>query len=166
MMQYSKDGLHLTEYFEASGGPKLVAYRPLPTDRWTIAYGHTSGVHEGMTCTTEEAEAWLQDDVREAANAVNLYVKPGITQEEFDALVDFTFNVGITAFRTSTLLAKFNDNDVQGAIAEFEKWDMAGGKHVAGLLRRRNAERALFTLGADFSQEDESGEAESAAEES
>jgi lysozyme len=113
-----------------------------------------------MTCTQEEADQWLLDDVAEAANAVNLYVKPGVTQEEFDALVDFTFNVGITAFRTSTLLAKFNDNDVQGAIDEFEKWDMAGGKHVAGLLRRRNAERALFTLGADFSKEEAPGEVE------
>jgi lysozyme len=152
-MEYSKDGLHLTEYFEADGGPKLVAYKPLPTDPWTIAYGHTLGVHEGMTCTMEDAERWLLEDVQDASNAVNLYVKPGMTQEEFDAFVDFTFNVGITAFRTSTMLAKFNCNDVQGAIGEFEKWDMSAGQHVAGLLRRRNAERALFTLGADFSKE-------------
>ncbi|MBB5509550.1 lysozyme [Paraburkholderia atlantica] len=152
-MDYSKDGLHLTEYFE--GGPFLTAYKPLPTDNWTIGYGHTIGVHEGMTCTAEEADQWLQEDVKWAANAVNLYVKPGITQDEFDALVDFTFNVGITAFKNSTMLAKLNDNDVQGAIDEFEKWDMSGGQHVAGLLRRRNAERALFTLGADFSKEAE-----------
>lgn len=150
-MDYSQDGLHLTEYFE--GGPILTAYKPLATDPWTIGYGHTAGVHEGMTCTAEEADKWLQEDIQTAANAVNLYVKPGITQEEFDAFVDFTFNVGITAFRTSTMLEKFNANDVQGAIDEFDKWDMSAGHVVAGLLRRRQAERALFTLGADFSKE-------------
>jgi lysozyme len=154
MMQYSKDGMALTEYFE---GFRNTAYQD-SKGVWTIGYGHTLGVHPGMVCTEEEANQWLLSDVADAANAVNLYVKPGVTQDEFDALVDFTFNVGITAFRTSTLLAKFNDNDVQGAIDEFEKWDMSGGKHIAGLLRRRNAERALFTLGADFSQESASGE--------
>jgi lysozyme len=152
-MRYSQDGLHLTEQFEADGGPKLVAYKPLPTDRWTIGFGHVVGVHEGMVCTPEQAADWLMDDVADAENAVNLFVKIGLTQEEFDALVDFCFNVGITAFQHSTLLAKLNDNDIEGAIGEFEKWDMSGGEHVAGLLRRRNAERALFTLGADFSGE-------------
>lgn len=149
-MEYSKDGMALTEYFE---GFRDTAYQD-SKGVWTIGYGHTRGVHHGMTCTQADADKWLLEDVAEAANAVNLYVKPGVTQEEFDALVDFTFNVGITAFRTSTLLSKFNDNDVQGAIDEFEKWDMSGGKVIAGLLRRRNAERALFTLGADFSQEE------------
>ncbi|PVX77156.1 lysozyme [Paraburkholderia unamae] len=152
-MDYSQDGLHLTESFESDGGPKLVAYKPLPTDPWTIGYGHTLGVHEGMTCTPEEAQQWLLEDVQWAANAVNLYVKPGMTQEEFDAFVDFTFNVGINAFKNSTMLRKFNANDVQGAIDEFEKWDISAGQVVAGLLRRRDAEKALFTLGADFSGE-------------
>jgi lysozyme len=153
MMRYSKDGLALTEQFEAAGGPALVAYRPLPTDRWTLGFGHTAGVEEGMTCSPEQATQWLLDDVQEAENAVNRLVKIGLTQEEFDALVDLVFNIGVTAFANSTMLRLLNENDIQGAIDEFDKWDMSGGKVVAGLLRRRDAEKALFTLGADFSGE-------------
>lgn len=159
-MQYSKQGLALTEQFEADGGPKLVAYKPLPTDPWTIGFGHTKAVHEGMTCTPDEAVQFLLSDVSDAVNAVNVFVKIGLTQEEFDALVDFVFNVGVSAFQHSTMLADLNSNNIEGAIGEFDKWDHAGGVEVAGLLRRRNAERALFTLGADFS----SGEPQPATE--
>ena len=148
-MKYSKDGLALTEQFE---GFRDTAYQD-SKGVWTIAWGHTLAVHPGMTCTQEQGVDWLMDDVSDAENAVNLYVKIGLTQEEFDSLTDFCFNVGITAFKYSTLLAKLNSNDIEGAIGEFEKWDKSGGVEVAGLLRRRNAERALFTLGADFSGE-------------
>jgi len=149
-MRYSKQGIDLTKQFESC---RLVAFKPTPSDPWTLGWGHTLGVEEGMTCSQGQADQWLLDDVADAENAVNRLVKIGLTQEEFDALVDFTFNVGVNAFQHSTLLAKLNENDVQGAADEFEKWDMAGGQVVAGLLRRRNAERALFTLGADFSGE-------------
>lgn len=149
-MQYSKQGMALTQQFEQC---RLVAFKPTPSDPWTIGWGHTQGVEEGMTCSQIQADQWLLDDVQDAVNAVNRLVKIGITQEEFDALVDFTFNVGIGNFARSTLLADLNANNVQGAIDEFEKWDMAGGQHLAGLLRRRIAEKALFTLGADFSGE-------------
>lgn len=148
-MRYSKDGLALTEQFE---GFRDASYQDV-AGIWTIGYGHTLAVHPGMVCTQEQAVDWLMDDVSDAENAVNLFVKIGMTQEEFDALVDFTFNLGITAFQHSTLLSNLNSNDIEGAIAEFEKWDKAGGVEVAGLLRRRNAEKALFTLGADFSGE-------------
>ncbi|MEM5294257.1 lysozyme [Burkholderia sp. JPY481] len=148
-MKYSQDGLHLTEQFE---GFRDTAYQD-EGGIWTIGYGHTVAVHPGMVCTQEQAIDWLMDDVSAAENAVNLLVKVGLTQDEFDALVDFTFNCGIGNFQRSTLLAKLNTNDIQGAIDEFEKWDQCDGKVVAGLLRRRNAERALFTLGADFSKE-------------
>lgn len=148
-MRYSKQGIDLTKQFESC---RLTAYQD-SRSVWTIGWGHTSGVEEGATCSQEQADQWLLDDVADAENAVNRLVKIGLTQEEFDSLVDFTFNVGVGAFHHSTLLAKLNDNDVQGSIDEFDKWDMAGGKVVAGLLRRRNAERALFTLGADFSGE-------------
>jgi lysozyme len=152
-MRYSQQAVDLAKQFEADGGPKLVAYKPLPNDVWTIAFGHTKGVHEGMTCTPDDAVRFLKEDLNDAENCVNLRVKIGLTQEEFDALCDFVLNVGPTAFEYSTLLEKLNANDIEGAIGEFEKWDMSGGKVVAGLLRRRNAERALFTLGADFSGE-------------
>lgn len=148
-MRYSKQGMALTEQFESC---RLVAYQD-SAGIWTIGWGHTQGVEEGMTCSQAQADQWLLDDVGFAENAVNQLVKIGLTQEEFDALVDFVFNVGIGNFQKSTLLVLINDNDIEGAIGEFDKWDMAGGKVVSGLLRRRDAEKALFTLGADFSGE-------------
>ena len=146
-MNYSKNGLHLTEQFE---GCKLNAYPDPATngDPWTIGYGHTGAkVHQGMTITQEQAEELLMQDTQKAAAAVNAKVTGDITQEEFDALVDFVFNVGAGNFAASTLLKKVNAGDIHGAAAEFEKWDMAAGKHMAGLLKRRHAEAEEFLSG-------------------
>ena len=143
-MQYSKDGLHLTEQFE---GCKLTAYPDPATggDPWTIGYGHTgSEVHSGMTITQEQAENYLAEDVKKAEADVNAKVNVEITQNEFDALVDFAFNCGCGNLNNSTLLKKLNAGDYEGAAHEFEKWDMAAGHHMAGLLRRREAEELLF----------------------
>ena len=143
-MNYSKNGLHLTEQYE---GCKLTAYPDPATggDPWTIGYGHTgSDVHPNMTITQQQAEELLMKDVQKASQAVNSKVHTDITQDEFDALVDFVFNVGAGNFAGSTLLKKINEGDMEGAAHEFEKWDMAAGKHMAGLLKRRQAEENLF----------------------
>jgi lysozyme len=140
IMQYSKNGLALTESFE---GCRLVAYQD-SVGVWTIGYGHTKGVVAGMTCTQAQAEQWLLADVAAAVAAVNRLVHIAMSQDEFDALVDFTFNLGVGNFAGSTLLKLLNARDIEGAANEFEKWDLAGGVVVAGLLRRRLAERALF----------------------
>lgn len=140
-MQYSATGARLTESFE---GCKLVAYQD-QVGVWTIGYGHTRGVAEGMTCTQEQAEAWLMEDAQEAADAVNRLVQVQLTQSEFDALVDFTFNLGAGALEGSTLLRLLNAGDFAGAAEQFERWDHAGGQVVAGLLRRRQAEETEFT---------------------
>lgn len=161
-MNYSKDGMALTEYFEGFRSEAYLDQGGVPT----IGFGHTLGVHMGMTCTQEEANAWLLEDVKWAANAVNLYVKVGITQEQFDALTDFCFNVGITNFKNSSMLAYLNTNQLEAAIAEFDKWDHVGGQVVAGLLRRRDAETALFTLGTDFTKDATPGEPQPQPEES
>jgi len=145
--EYSKNGLHLTEQFE---GCKLTAYPDPATGGapWTIGYGHTGpDVYLGLTITQEQAEELLMQDTKKAAAAVNAKVTGDITQEEFDALVDFVFNVGAGNFAASTLLKKVNSGDIHGAAAEFEKWDMAAGKHMAGLLRRRHAEAEEFLSG-------------------
>ena len=145
--QYSKNGLHLTEQFE---GCKLNAYPDPGTGGapWTIGYGHTGpDVHPGLTITQEQAEKLLMQDTQKAAAAVNAKVTGDITQEEFDALVDFVFNVGAGNFAASTLLKKVNAGDIQGAANEFLKWDMAAGKHMAGLLKRRHAEAEEFLSG-------------------
>lgn len=139
-MTYSEDGLHLTEQFE---GCKLDAYQD-SVGVATIGYGHTRNVTMGMTCTQEQAEQWLQEDIQSAADAVNRLVTVELTQQEFDALVDFTFNLGAGNLQSSTLLRLLNSGDYTGAAGEFDKWDRAGGQVLAGLLRRRQAEADMF----------------------
>lgn len=140
-MTYSKNGLQLTEQFE---GCRLAAYQD-SIGRWTIGYGHAIGVQPGQTCTQEEAEAMLAADTAWAVAIVNHMVfKVQLTQGEFDALVDFTFNLGSGNFSHSHLLALVNQGNFQAAHDEFQKWSNAGGHVVAGLLRRRLAEAAEF----------------------
>jgi lysozyme len=140
-MEYSKSGLQLTERFESC---KLTAYQDTG-GVWTIGWGHTGPeVVAGLTITQEQADAWLADDTEYAVDAVNYLVTVPLTQAEFDALVDFVYNVGRANFFKSTLLAKLNAQDYAGAAAEFDRWDHVGGKVVAGLLRRREAEKQEF----------------------
>ena len=143
-MNYSKNGLHLTENFE---GLRLTAYPDPAThgDPWTIGYGHTGAeVHQGMIITQEQAEEFLMQDFQKAVQTVNLKVHTDLTQNEFDALVDFVFNCGAGNFAGSTLLRKINAGDMEGAALEFQKWDKAAGHVMAGLVRRRQAETDLF----------------------
>jgi lysozyme len=137
---YSQSGLHLTESFE---GCKLAAYQDT-VGVWTIGYGHTCDVKEGMACTQEQAELWLVQDVQEAADAVTRLVTVPISQSEFDALTDFVFNVGQGNLGSSTMLKLLNAGDHAGAAAQFARWDKARGVVLAGLLRRRDAEADLF----------------------
>ena len=139
-MNYSKGGEQVTKQFE---GCKLTAYQD-QVGVWTIGYGHTRGVTSGMTCTQEQAESWLQEDIQWAVDAVNSNVVVALTQGEFDALVDFVFNLGVGNFKQSDLLRLLNMGDYTAAAAQFPRWDIAGGNAVAGLLRRRLAEKSEF----------------------
>ena len=140
-LTYSKDGLTLTEQFE---GCRLVAYQD-QVGVWTIGYGHTgSGVVSGLTITQDQAEDLLTSDVAASAAYVNAAVMVELQQNEFDALVDFVFNLGRGAFAGSTLLKNLNAGQFDAAAAQFDLWDHAGGQVVAGLLRRRQAEQAMF----------------------
>lgn len=139
-MKHSLQGLLLTERFE---GCRLIAYQD-QVGVWTIGYGHTRGVCEGMTCTQAQAEAWLLEDMRLCEACVNENVSISLTQGQFDALTDFCFNLGCHALKCSTLLQLLNKSNFAAAAKEFEKWDHAGGKEIAGLLRRRQAEEAEF----------------------
>lgn len=140
-MKYSKQGVELTKRFEQC---RLAAYIPRPGDVPTIGYGHTRGVHLGMTCSPQQADQWLAEDYANSEANVNEHVNIQITQHEFDALVDFDFNLGDGALNKSTLLRLLNEGDVADAAKEFEKWDHAGGKVLAGLLRRRLEEEEMF----------------------
>lgn len=143
-LSYGKDGLALTQSFE---GCKLTAYQDV-VGIWTIGYGHTGrDVYKGLTITQNQATALLLKDVQTSADCVNRLVGVPLQQDEFDALVDFVFNVGTGNFSTSTLLKLLNAGDFEGAAGQFERWDKAGGVVVAGLLRRRKAEEALFRQG-------------------
>jgi lysozyme len=140
-LTYSGKGLALTEQFE---GCRLTAYQD-QVGVWTIGYGHTGAdVAPALTITLQQAEALLAKDVLTAARCVNSMVKLQLTQGEFDALVDFVFNLGPGNFVRSTLLTALNAGDFARAASQFECWDRAGGVVVAGLLRRREAELGLF----------------------
>ena len=140
-LTYSKNGLALTELFE---GDILSAYKD-QHGLWTIGYGHTANVHPGQTITREEAAAYLAGDIHTAASCVNEVVNVKLTQPQFDSLVDFAFNVGITNFRHSTLLRDVNAGNFPEALAQFNLWDHCGGVVNAGLLRRRKAEASEFS---------------------
>ncbi len=139
-MKIGTNGLNLIKFFE---GLKLRAYK-CPADIWTIGYGHTDGVAPDDIVTEAQAISLLFEDLAKSERAVNQYVHVTLTQNQFDALVSFTFNLGVGNFRTSMLLKKINAGDYDGASQEFGRWIHAGGKVLAGLVSRREAESALF----------------------
>lgn len=139
--KYSANGLALTESFE---GLELKAYQD-SVGVWTIGYGHTgTDVHSGLTITEDQASILLAADVAWAVTCVNKSVKSAINQNQFDALVDFTFNLGCANLGQSTLLRMLNASNFEGAANEFLRWNKAGGKVLKGLMRRRQAEMDLF----------------------
>lgn len=148
-MNIGANGLALIKSFE---NLRLVAFKPIPSDPWTIGWGRAHGVSEGDTCTREQADAWLLEDVTEAERAVSKYCTQPLNQNQFDALVSFTYNVGGGGFASSTMLRHLNDGDYQAAAAQFKLWNKAGGATLAGLTRRRESERRLFCtmLGEEF----------------
>src|ERR1039458_10324158 len=106
-MEYSKSGLALTERFE---GCKLQSYKDI-TGVWTIGYGHTKDVVPNMFITQGQADLFLVEDTKSAVNCVNQCVTIQLSQQEFNALVDFVFNLGCTDFHKSTLLKLLNRGD-------------------------------------------------------
>ena len=131
-------------------GCRLEAY-PDPEsggDPWTIGWGHTGPeVHEGLVWTQEQADAQLKIDKDHAQNVIDDLVTAHLTPAEDSAVQDFIFNLGPGAFKGSTLLRCLNLGDFAGAAAQFDRWDHAAGRVVAGLLRRRQAETDLFKEG-------------------
>lgn len=144
-MEYSLSGQNLTKYFEQC---RLTSYWDKLGLCWTRGWGHTgSEVAGGQTITQKQADDDLAYDCQASENAVNVLVKVPLTQGEFDALVDFVFNLGSSRLAKSTLLGLLNSGNYMAAAVEIDKWDHAGGKEVAGLLRRRQAETAEFNAG-------------------
>lgn len=126
-----------------SEGLKLEAY--LDTGRVpTIGYGHTRGVKLGLTCIETQALAWLREDCEDAEAAVTANIRVPLSQNQFDALVSFTFNVGTGALESSTLRKMLNAGNYGGAADQLLRWNKDNGVVLAGLTTRRAAERNLF----------------------
>lgn len=145
-MKISQAGLELIKHFE---GLRLDAYQD-SVGVWTIGYGSTywpdgRRVKKGDRLANEkEAETLLRATVADFERGVNRIVKVHITQNQFDALVSFAFNLGVAALEKSTLIRKLNQIDMIPVANEFSRWTKAGGKELEGLRRRRAAERELF----------------------
>lgn len=136
----TQQGLDLIKKYE---GLRLEAYK-CPAGVWTIGYGHTKGVYKGMSITKEEAEKLLQQDVSVfELQVINTVGK--LSDCKIDALVSFAYNVGIAAFRNSTLCRKVKANSDDPAIRnEFGKWVYAGSKKLPGLVKRRAEEAEMY----------------------
>jgi lysozyme len=133
-MQPSEACYKLTE---ASEGCRLKAYQDTG-GVWTIGYGHTGGVRKGQIITLDQAVSLLKHDMNSAARFVDSHAT-NCTQNQFDALVDFTFNVGPGQFLSSHLLKYHNNREYEKAAAEFPKWKYDNGKIEPGLVTRRAA---------------------------
>ena len=140
-MTYSGAGLTLTENSE---GLSLNSYQD-SGGVWTIGYGHTGpDVTPNQTITQNQAETLLSQDTLNAQQTINENVSIPLNQNEFDALVDFVFNVGKENFLNSTLLQLLNNGNYIGAANQLPRWDKCKGEVLQGLLIRREAEEKLF----------------------
>lgn len=123
--------------------------RHLPADRpgvVTGAYGETNGIHEGQVFTQYEADLMLRRRVDEIAAGVNRWLSPArvITQNQFDALCSLSYNIGLPALASSTLLKLLNAGNYSGAADQFLVWNHVNGLVCNGLSNRRTFERSWF----------------------
>jgi len=139
-MRTGRDGVELIRHFE---GCRFDAYL-CPAGVWTIGYGHTANVKEGDTIDQETAEAFLIEDLESFERDVTRLVEVPLTQQQFDALVSWTFNLGAGNLAESTLLRKLNNYQYAEVPEQMMRWVRAGGQVLEGLVRRRAAEAALF----------------------
>jgi lysozyme len=151
-MQLSDQGVEFIARFE---GFSATLYDD-PAGHCTIGYGHL--VHTGA-CNGSEPERFkrgitkkqglrlLRKDAASAAGTVGDKVTVPLNQEQFDALVDFVFNLGAGNFSSSTLLKKLNQGQYSEVPSELDRWVFAGGKVLPGLVKRRKAEGTLFSTG-------------------
>ena len=140
-MNISQKGIDLIKKFE---GCRLTAYK-CPSNVLTIGYGHTgSDVYIGKRITQEEADKLFSMDLKIHENNVNKLVKVSLTQNQFDALVSFEFNIGYGQFSKSNLLKLLNEKKYKESAEQFESWVYSNGKVLQGLVKRRTEEKNLF----------------------
>jgi lysozyme len=149
-LHLGKKGTKLVHEFEGCHQKCNTGFRAYndPIGVLTIGWGHTN--HHGRKFkagdiwTQTECDAEFASDMERFEAAVKKLVKVPLNQNQFDALVSFSYNCGEGNLKKSTLLRKVNAGDFKGAAAEFSKWNKAGGKVLRGLTRRREAEAKLF----------------------
>lgn len=163
---YSNNGLDVTKHYEGlqpvaypdpasalaqvmrarkvSDYTKLPDWKEFDGKPWTVGYGHTSGVIPGDKVTEAEAARWLRSDIESAEKGVKKYVMVPLEQGQYDALVDFVFNVGESNFRQSSLLRDLNNGQYDKARDGLAQWRKAAGKVMSGLIGRRAAGMATW----------------------
>ncbi len=145
-MKTSANGIALIKRFEGFGAEPY----PCPAGKLTIGYGHVirKGERIPERITEAEALAILQEDLTSREKAIDGLVTVTLTQNQFDALVSFVYNIGVNAFAESTMLKRINALEIKEAAKEFDRWTkgtVRGVKTVLpGLVKRRASERKLF----------------------
>lgn len=139
-LRISAQGINFIKRWE---GCRLTAYL-CPANIPTIGWGHTKGVKLGMKITQIEADTLFLEELKHYDQAVSNSVKVSLSQNQFDVLVSFCYNVGVGAFKDSTLLRVLNQHNYAEAANQLLRWDKAGKKVIPGLTYRREAEKELF----------------------
>ena len=145
-MKISEEGKNLIKKFE---GCELEAYK-CAAGVWTIGYGHIKTAVEGMKIDQATANELFDEEMGEYETYVNTAVTVPLSQNQFDALVSWVFNLGNGNLNASTMLKVINSGDHAGVPAQIKRWNKAGGKVLEGLIRRREAEALLYE-GKDWS---------------
>lgn len=147
----SEEGIQLVCQFEGFKEHPYLDSGGVPTIGFgTILYDDNTRVSlTDPPITESRAAELLEHNMKQKCDVINKLVTVSITQNQFDALCSFTYNLGSHALATSTLLHKLNNNDVQGAADEFMRWVHNNGKIEVGLINRRKDERNLFLKGLD-----------------
>ncbi len=140
-MKIGPAGIALIQSYEKC---RLRAYKPTPDDVWTCGWGSTKGVTETTLWTQDQADAAFYADIEWVETCVNKTVTAHLTQNEFDALCSLCFNIGCTAFGSSTLVRQLNAGDYDSAARHFRDWNKQNHLKLAGLTKRRASEAALF----------------------
>jgi len=140
-MNISEEGLSLLKKFE---GCRLEAYL-CSANVPTIAWGRTKNVYLGDTCTQEQANEWLKEEMPEYEGYINDNVEVELNQNQFDAMVCWVYNLGAGNLRSSTLLKVLNNGEYDEVPSQIKRWNKAGGRVLEGLIRRRDAEAAMFS---------------------
>jgi lysozyme len=142
-MNLNGSGIALIKRFESCS---LTVYRDI-RGLATVGYGHRTLLDIGHTISQDEADQLLVDDCQRTVDALKACIKIQLSDNEFSACVSLAFNIGVNAFKNSTLLKLLNGGGLVPAANAFLDWDHANGVVIPGLTRRRQAEKDLFLKG-------------------